>query len=501
MSDLVPITLAAKMAEWRKEAKLWPPHPYQEAALKALLANGQFGLFLEPGLGKSAISLAAVQILLKKKLIKRVLIIAPLRVCYDTWPSEISSWEDFNSLGVALLHGPNKEKVLRALEPEHQVCLINPEGILWLMSQASRVKALAADMLIIDESSLFKSSVSSRYRRLRPYLASFKRRVILTGSPRPKSYLDLFAQVYILDRGVTLGQYISHYKSRWFYPTGFQMREWSILPGAAEEINKAIAPFVLRLDAKDYIKLPKEIEQTHRVELPPAARKEYDNIEETLMSTLFAAPFVNSAAARSKCAQLANGAIYLDAGPQDARWPTKQRPVKFIHTAKVDALVELYGELQGSPLLTSIEFRHDVDAIRKALGKDIPCINGDTTRSQAADYIERWNKGLIPLLLIQPQSAGHGINLQKSECSHVAFFSLPDNFDTYFQTFCRVYRQGNKASFVIRHLFVTQNTVDVAKLANLRRKGSGQAAFLNAMRDYAEQKYGKNFAGLKRSAK
>ena len=499
MDDLVPVALAAKMAEWRKEAKLWPPHPYQEAALKALLENGQFGLLLEPGLGKSAISLAAVQILLRKKLIKRVLIIAPLRVCYDTWPSEISSWEDFNNLGVALLHGPNKEKVLRALKPEHNVCLINPEGILWLMGQASRVKALAADMLIIDESSLFKGSTTSRYRRLRPYLASFKRRVILTGSPRPKSYLDLFAQIYILDRGANLGSYISHYRNRWFYPTGWQMRDWAILPGAAEEINKAIAPCVLRLDAKDYIKLPKEIEQTHRIELPPKIRKEYDNIEETMMSTLFSVPFVNSAAARSRLAQIANGAVYLDAGPQDDRWPTKQRPVKFLHTAKVDALAELHAELQGSPLLVSIEFRHDVEAIRKTLGKDIPCINGDTTRTQCADYIERWNKGLLPLLLIHPAAAGHGINLQKSECSHVAFFSLPDNYDTYFQVFCRVFRQGNKASFVIKHHFVTQNTVDVVKLANLRRKGAGQNAFLLAMKEYCEQKYGKNFAGLKKA--
>jgi len=153
--------------------------------------------------------------------------------------------------------------------------------------------------------------------------------------------------------------------------------------------------------------------------------------------------------------------------------------------------VELYNELQGAPLLTSIDFHHDVEAIRNALGKDIPCINGATTRAQAADYIERWNKGLLSMLLIQPAAAGHGINLQKSDCSHVAFFSLPDNYDTYFQTYCRVFRQGNKSAFVIKHHFVTQNTVDVAKMRNLRNKGTGQKAFLDAMKEYAEAKYGK----------
>jgi SNF2 family DNA or RNA helicase len=490
-NDLVPASLAAKMAQWRREAKPWVPHEYQGTALKALLENAQFGLLLEPGLGKSAISLAAVKVLLKRKLIKRVLVVAPLRVCEDTWPSEVCNWSDFKDLRIALLHGDGKDKVLRQLRPEHTVCVINPDGLPWLMASAARVKMLGADTLIIDESSLFKNSQSLRFRRLRTYLPKFKRRYILTGSPRPKSYLDLFAQIYLLDRGASLGQYITHYKNRWFFQTGFQMREWEILPGAAEEINALVAPLVLRLDARDYLKLPKEIEQIHRVELPSAVRVEYDSIEDTLMSTLFSAPFVNSAAARSKCAQLANGAIYLDAGPQDERWPTKTRPVKFIHTAKVDALVELHDELQGAPLLVSIGFKHDVDAIRKALGAGIPAINGDTTKAQAADYIERWNKGLLPVLMIAPQSAGHGINLQKSDCHHVAFFDLPDNYDTYFQTFCRVFRQGNKASFVIRHLFVTQKTVDVAKLANLRRKGNGQQDFLKAMKEYADQRYAK----------
>ena len=270
---------------------------------------------------------------------------------------------------------------------------------------------------------------------MRPHLIKFERRHILTGSPRPKNYLDLFGQIFILDRGATLGQYVSHYRRQFFFPTGYQMREWEILPGAAEEINKLVAPKVLRLDAKDYLKLPRVMERDHFVELPPKVRAEYDSIEKDLLSTLFDAPLTTSAAARSKCAQIANGSLYLDAGPQDERWPTKVRPVKVLHTAKVDALVELHDELQGEQLLIFIGFHHDVAAIRKALGKDIPCINGETTRGQASDYIDRWNRGKLTDMMAHPASAGHALNLQKFNPRHVAFFYIPDDYDHYDQGF------------------------------------------------------------------
>ena len=501
MNDLVPVALAAKMVEWRKAAKPWHPHPYQERALKFLLEQAQAGLLLSPGMGKTSVTLAAIKILLQKKLIKRVLVTAPLRACHDTWPAEVCDWTDFHGMSIALLHGPDKEKRLRQLSPEHQICLINPEGFAFLTASKKRMKMLDADMFVCDESSLWKSGTSVRFRCLRPHLAEFKRRVILTGSPRPRHYLDLWAQIYILDRGVNLGQYISHYRNQYFFPTGYMGHDWEILPDADKEINKLVAPMVMRLDAKDYLTLPKEMERTHRVELPPAARKEYDSIEENLMSTLFTAPLVSSAAARSKCCQIANGSVYLDAVPQDDRWPTKHRPVKVIHTAKVEAVVDLYRELQGEPLLLGIGFRHDVDALRLALGADIPCINGETTRSQAADYIDRWNRGLLPLMLGHPSSMGHSLNLQKFNAQHVGYFDVPENYDTFLQFFLRVCRQGNKSTFVMKHYFVTQNTVDIAKMANLKHKGAGQNAFLQAMKEYAEQKYGKNFAGLKRSAK
>jgi hypothetical protein len=493
MNDLVPRSVAEKMAAWRTAAKPWPPHSYQERGLKFMLEDAQCGLFLDPGLGKTSITLAAFTILLKKKLMRRALVVAPLRAVYDVWPAEISDWKDFNYLGIAILHGDQKtrERVLRQLEPRHQVVLINFEGLPWLMRDRKRMAALGADVLVIDESSKMKSGVTQRFRALRPHLGEFKRRYILTGSPRPRNYEDLWGQIYILDRGAALGAWVTHYRNTYFYPTGYQMREWALLPGADKQINAAVAPMILRLDAKDYLKLPKELERRHLVSLPEKVQAEYDRLEETMMSTLFDQPMVTSAAARSKCCQIANGAVYLDAGTQDDRWPSRERPVKVMHTAKVEAVVDLYEELQGEPLLLAIGYHHDVAAIRRALGAGIPCINGQTTRTQASDFIDHWNRGLLPMLMVHPASAGHALNLQKFNARHVGFFYIPDDFDHFDQCFRRVWRQGNKADFVMRHLFIAESTVDVPKMRNLERKGNGQRDFLDAMRAYSDKKYGK----------
>ena len=491
MNDLVSKAAALTMEAHRREAKHWTPHPYQERAMQFMLEDSQCGLLASPGTGKTSTTLAVLKILFKKKLAKRALILAPLRAVDEVWPIEVSDWQDFHELSVAVLHGSNKDKILRQLRPEHNVVLMNFEGLPWLYAKKERAKLLAADVLVIDESSKIKSPVSQRFRILRAHITEFKRRYILTGSPRPQSYLDLFAQIYVLDRGATLGSYITHYRNQFFFPTGFQGRTWELLPGADKKIDSAVAPMVLRIAAEDYLTLPGKPERFHYVALPPDVRTEYDSIEGNLLSTLFTTPLVNSASARSKCSQIANGSVYLDDLLVEGKLPTHKRPVKVVHTAKVDALVDLVEELQGEPILISIGYHHDVEAIRKALGKDIPCLNSDVTRTQAAQIIEDWNAGRLPVLLGHPQSCGHGLNLQKCQCRQVAFFNIPDDYDLYDQFYQRVCRQGNKAAFVMKHHFVARATVDVAKMANLRRKGSGQQAFLDAMRAYAEEKYGK----------
>ena len=486
MTDLVPKSLAVKMDAWKRDAKAWRPWPYQERALKFMLENGQCGLLLDPGMGKTSVTLAAMKLLLRRKCVRRVLVVAPLRPVYDVWPREICDWEDFHSLGLAILHGDKKDRILRTLGPEHKIVLINPEGFQWLTSSKDKIKALDADALIVDESSKFKESTTVRFKALRKVIHLFPRRHILTGSPRPKNYLDLFGQVFIMDRGATLGQYVSHFRNQYFYPTGYLGYDWAPLPGTAEKLSQLIAPMVLRLDAADYLKLPQiPKDALHAVDLPLAVQREYDAVEESLMSTIFDAPMTHAAAARTKCCQMANGAVYLDMPAEDNFRGT--RPVKFLHTAKVDALQDLVDELQGEPLLVSIGFHHDVQAIRRALG-DVPCINAYTTRTQAAKYIDDWNAGKLSVLLGHPGSMGHGLNMQGCNCRHVAFFDIPDNYDYYDQFFRRVWRQGNKSQFVMRHHFVARNTVDVAKMKNMKDKGNGQASFLKAMKEYAQER-------------
>lgn len=489
-ADLLPKSMLAALEARRREAEDWSPWPYQELGLKIMLEQSHCGLLLDPGMGKTSTVLAALKLLFKRRLAKRALVLAPLRPVEEVWPFEVADWRDFHELGVALLHGGGKDATLRALRPEHRIVLLNYDGLPWLYAERARARLLDADVLVVDESSKVKNTSTQRFKLLRKHVGDFKRRYILTGSPRPRSYMDLFGQVYVLDRGASLGTYVTHYRNTFFYPTGYQMREWAPLPDSPKKIDALIAPMVLRLDAADHLKLPGTPDRTHWVTLPPEVEAEYDKVEKDLISDLFTAPMVNSAAARSKCAQMANGAVYLDREPQDARFPSKKRKVRRLHGGKVEALVDLYEELQGEPLLVGIGYHHDVEAIREALGGDVPCINGDATRTQVRGWIDAWNAGELPLLLGHPASMGHGLNLQRCNCRHVAYFDIPDDYDLYDQFYRRVWRQGNKAPFVLRHHIVTRGTVDVAKMANLRRKGSGQKAFLDAMREYTRRKYG-----------
>lgn len=487
--DIVPTQLRTEMNLLRSCSKQWTPHPYQELGLKLMLTNAQCGLLLDPGMGKTSITLAAVKIRLAKKHIKRALIVAPLRSVQQVWPQEVAGWSDFKELNVAVCHGGDKMRILRALMPQQQIVLINPESFVWLTQAKDRLELLGADMIVIDESSKWKNSQSVRFKALRKVLHLFKYRHILTGSPRPRNYEDLFGQIYILDRGATLGSYITHYRSKFFYPTGYQMREWELLPGKDKEINKLVAPMVLRLDAEDYLKLPNRPEHLHQVILPEQAKLAYESVETSMLSELLTSPLTSSAGKRSKCCQMANGAVYVDPALEDATtFATKERRWTVVHTAKVSALADLYEELQGEPVLISIGYHHDVAQIRATLKYDVPCINSRTTKVQASAFIQAWNKGKLPALMIHPASAGHGLNLQNGGCRHVAFFDIPDDYDLYDQTFRRVWRQGNKAQFVARHLFSAQGTVDTVKLRNLAKKGVGQRAFLDAMKQYAEEK-------------
>lgn len=476
--------------------KPWQPHTYQKKAIKFLLEHAASALFLDPGLGKTSITLAAVKILKKKKLLGKVLIIAPLRVCYSVWPKEIEKWTDFGGLSIAVLHGPKKEE---ALKSNADIYVINPEGLDWLLQvnktkssggktkvgvDLRRFKNLGFDTLVVDELSKFKHTNTNRFKSLKLVLDTFRRRWGLTGSPASNGLIDLFGQCFILDQGRSLGQYISHYRMKYFIPSydGFS---WDIRKGAEKEIYERISPLALRMSADDYLDMPTLIENNIHVDLPPNVMSIYKQLEEDLIAKIDSKVVVAStaAAASVKCRQVANGGIYLSSDVEALiKLPKTKREWVNLHTAKIDALADLIDELQGSPLLVAYDFEHDLDRLREKLGQDIPYIGGGVSAKRSAELENLWNAGKLPVLLGHPQSVAHGLNLQEMG-NHICWHSLTWNYELYDQFIRRVLRQGNKNKKVFCHHIISRGTIDNIILSSVRSKRSGQNAFFDALKE------------------
>ena len=464
-------------------------------AVKFLLEHAASALFLDPGLGKTSITLAAVKLLKQKKLLDKVLLIAPLRVCYSVWPKEVGKWTDFGGLKVAVLHGPKKEE---ALKSEADIYVINPEGLDWLLQAKKtktaqgktkvdvdlrRFKNLGFDTLVVDELSKFKHTNTNRFKGLKLVLNTFRRRWGLTGSPASNGLLDLFGQCYILDQGRTLGPYISHYRMKYFVPShdGFS---WNIREGAEDEIYERINPLALRMAADDYLDMPALIENNIRVDLPSNVMTMYNQLEEDLIAKIDSKIVVAStaAAASMKCRQVANGGLYLDPEVQALiKLPKSSREWVNLHTEKVDALADLIDELQGSPLLVAYDFAHDLDRLREKLGQDVPYIGGGVSAARSAELEQLWNAGKLPVLLGHPQAMAHGLNLQEVG-NHICWHSMTWDYELYDQFIRRVLRQGNKSKKVFVHHIMARGTIDEVVLAAVKSKRRGQNALFDALK-------------------
>lgn len=480
---------------FKPSAKPWAPHAYQKKAVKFLLEHAAGALFLDPGLGKTSITLATIKMLKQKKVLDKVLLIAPLRVCYSVWPKEVDKWSDFNGIKVVVLHGPNKDELLKV---EADVYVINPEGLEWLLQvkktktptgktkvdvDLRRWKALGFDTLVVDELSKFKHTNTNRFKAIKLVLNTFRRRWGLTGSPASNGLLDLFGQCFILDQGRTLGPYISHYRIKYFVPShdGFS---WNIREGAEQEIYERLNPLALRMAADDYLDMPTLIENNIRVDLPEPVRVVYDQLEDDLIAKLNDKVVVasNAAAASMKCRQVANGGIYIDPEVESlVKLPKSKREWVNLHTEKVDALADLIEELQGSPILVAYDFEHDLDRLRERLGQDVPYIGGGVSAKRSAELEKAWNAGHLPVLLGHPQAMAHGLNLQEVG-HHVCWHSLTWDFELYDQFIRRVLRQGNKSKKVFVHHIMARGTVDEVVLAAVKSKRKGQNALFDALK-------------------
>lgn len=464
----------------------WSPHTYQRKALKWLLEHGAAALFLDPGLGKTSVTLAAFAFLLKRKVASKLLVIAPLRVCYQVWPAEAKKWSDFAHLRVAVLHGPKKEE---ALASDADVYVINPEGLEWLIYGSGdtknfnpkRWRKLGFDTLCIDELTKFKHPSGVRFKALKLVLGSFARRWGLTGTPAANGLLDLFGQCYVLDQGNALGRYITHYKVNYFTNPDNNGWKWVLRPGAKEQIYEKIKPLALRMSADDYLSLPPMVDDFTMLDLPSKLRKTYDALEDDLFAKFGTKEIVaaNSATASGKLRQVANGGLYVD-NDVKAILGGKERATLHLHDVKTDWLEELVESLNGSPLLVAYEFHHDLERLQKRF-KALPYIGGGITGAASAAHEAAWNAGDYPLMAVQPASVAHGLNLQMGDAAHLAHYAMTWNLEHYDQLIRRIWRQGTKAKTIFRYHAVMRDTVDMDMRYALVHKTKTQKGLFDAL--------------------
>lgn len=470
--------------------KTWKAHNYQLTAISFLLDNPKSGLFLDPGLGKTSTSLSTIKVLKNIGETNGILLVAPLRVTYSVWPSEIEKWVNFNTLTCTILHDDNKSSLWGA---KKDIYLINPEGLSWLHDELleglKSGKKCPFNTLWIDESTKFKSHDSKRFEYLVNMLPLFKRRHIMTGTPSPKSLLDLWSQMYLLDEGKTLGKNYYEFRKKYFQSDDWDKYNWYIKDFSDEAIHELVAPMVLEMSAKDYLDMPDLINNTIYVDLPTKAEKIYKEMEKEFFIELDGMEASADAAAQlsMKCQQIANGNVYEDVpddlDEEEERRFRRNRKTIHIHKAKVEALSDLIDELNGKPLLVAYHFKHDLEAIRGLLGDDIPYIGSGVSPIKAKQLEADWNAGKLPVLAGHPDSMGHGLNFQESG-NDICWFSLTWNLENYIQFIARIWRQGVKGSSVRVHHLVSRNTVDEAMMLRLGERAENQEDLRKALKRY-----------------
>ena len=439
----------------------WEPHKFQLRAMSLMLSQSSLGLLLDPGMGKTATWLGAFTTLKQLGYVDKMLVIAPLKPMYGTWPVEIDKYAEFEHLTWCFLHGPSKDWHYDNTDAD--IYLVNPEGIQWLAAKGDISKL--ADVICVDESTKFKASGSKRFKAMRSVFPKFNRRWIGSGTPSPNGLEDLFAQIYILDGGNALGKYVTHFRDRWFYTEPWNPYKHLPLPNALDEITTAIAPLVLQLSAEDYIDLPELAVVDKFITLPKEARRMYDELEKEFITTfpdsqdILTAPSVASAGGR--CRQICNGAVYTETNVR-----TKVHEYTEIHSEKLDLMDEILEEIGEHPTLIIYEFQHDLRRI-SSRHLDWPCLTGMTGEC-LQNMIAKFNEGKIPRLLIQ-SSAAHGLNIQ-GNCNHMIWFGITWNWEDYKQMVDRLYRQGQCAKMVLVYRLLAERTLDIEVAARLRIK-------------------------------
>lgn len=441
---------------------------FRAAAVRHLVKHPYSGLLMDPGLGKTGCVYAAFSLLRKYGHVKRLLVVAPLNPCYLVWPAENEKWHF--GFHVEVLHGSKKEKKLVS---DADVLVINYDGMRWLCEQVRNGKLSLKDTwLVLDESTKVKHTRTQRFKLLKNLLPLVKRRTILTGTPAPNGLIDLFGQLYCVDLGLRLGRFITHFRNRWFYPSGYGGYTWVPQEGAEADIRRTIADVCLRFDDRE-LKLPRYLPNTIPVELPPKARALYDELERDFISMLSSGVVLatNAAVLTSKLRQVANGGV-ID----------HDKTVHHLHTAKADAVGDLVEELSGNPLIVAYEFVHDRDRLLEKFGDDTPWIGGGMNRKDVIRIFSKFNDGESPVLLCQTETVSHGLNLQE-RCHTICWHSLTWNLESYIQLIKRVHRSGQAKRVTVHHV-VAQRTIDERMMDVLGKKDKTQRQLLAGLRQH-----------------
>lgn len=446
-------------------------HPYQEVSLKHMLNNthsslefkptASSGNFLEMGLGKTVVGLTAIDIMLMTGAIDKPLVVGPLRVCQSVWSQEAAKWEHLKDLTFSHILGDQNER-RAALKKKADIYIINRENIPWL--QKEYLTAWPFDMVLLDESSSFKDPSAKRSRSLKMNLGRIKRLVLLTGTPIGNGLMDLWNQIYMLDRGERLYDTITQYRMRYFHNP-----EWKWIPvkGAEEVIYEKLQGLVISMKNEDYLHLPERIDVEVPVDFGPDLQARYDKFEKDCVMNLPEADITafNSGALATKLLQFANGAIY-----------DSEKNSHIIHDKKIEALQEIVDSAAGKPVLIFYSYQHDLARIKKVFG----------ARTFDSDKdIQDWNRGDIPIAVAHPASAGHGLNLQ--ECANIiVWYGLTWSLELYMQANARLHRQGQKQKVYIYHI-ISRSTMDQDVMKAIARKAKGQDALMEAVKARVEK--------------
>lgn len=440
------------------------PHNYQAFAINYIETHPIAAVLLDMGLGKTVISLTAIADLLFDSFeAHRILVVAPLRVARDTWPAEIAKWEHLQHLTYAVCVGTPKER-RAALMAGADITIVNRENLGWLIDSSGF--DFDYDMVVIDELSSFKNHKSKRFQSLMKVRPKVKRIIGLTGTPSSNGLMDLWAEFKLLDFGERLGRFITHYRNNYFIPdkrNGEIIYSYKPMAYAEDAIHRRISDITISMKSTDHLQMPELITSQYEVQLSEEEEKRYEELKADFVLELPEGEITaaNAASLTGKLSQLANGAIYDDDG----------NIIEF-HDRKLDALEDLIEAANGKPLLVAYWFKHDLQRIKKRF---------DVREIKSSKDITDWNNGDIPVAVIHPASAGHGLNLQAGG-STLIWFGLTWSLELYQQTNARLWRQGQTSGTVVIEHIITKGTIDERILKALSLKEVTQNALIDAVK-------------------